>query len=380
MKLVIVGLAGSVALMGVSSLGIAQAPNQDEQPAARRAAPQPRAAPAPRAARPQVHKPAARVPTQRPAAQRAPTRRPTAVQRAPQKRAVERGLAQKKQRVEPNRGRQDGQARDRRAQDKLRQRQATPPVQRVSPKQVEKGLRRPDASDQSDRREQDKLRKQQATPPAQSGDTKQVGKGLRRPDAADKADRRAQPVARVQATAQQRREVRQGLLRQGNVQRIARNHLGIAAVVGNRVPRRHRLHRFTPALLAFAPLYAGYSYIVIDDTICVVDSESYAIVDVIEGSIESAGPPSSAPLPVLALSSEQMRLIYASVPKDRARTELRIRLALGAEISRSVSLFAFPDDLIAQVPQVAPFRYIVVENDVVIVDPADYEIAMVLSE
>jgi hypothetical protein len=60
----------------------------------------------------------------------------------------------------------------------------------------------------------------------------------------------------------------------------------------------------------------------------------------------------------LDLSPEQMRLIYASLPKDRARTELRIRLALGAAIPRSVELFVFPDALIAQVPQVASFRYI----------------------
>lgn len=379
MKLVILGLAGTVALMGVSSVGIAQAPEKDQRPAAQRAAPQPRAAPAPRAARPQVQKPAARAPAQRPAAQRSVPQRPAAAQRAPQQRAAERGTAQKKQRVERNRGQQDRQARDRRENDKLRQRQATPPTQSVSPKQVEKGPRRPDVADKGDRREQDKLRQRQATPPGQSVSPKQVEKGLRRPDVADKGDRRAQPVAQIRATDQQRREVRQGLLRQGNVQRIARNRLGIAVAVGNRVPRRHRLHRFTPALLALAPLYAAYSYIVVDDTICVVDSESYAIVDVIEGSIESAGPP-SAPPPALVLSPEQMRLIYASVPKDRAPTELRIRLALGAEIPRSVSLFAFPDALVAQVPQIAPFRYIVVENDVVIVDPAAHEIAMVISE
>jgi hypothetical protein len=80
------------------------------------------------------------------------------------------------------------------------------------------------------------------------------------------------------------------------------------------------------------------------------------------------------------LSPEQTRLVYAGVPKDRARTELRIRLGPGAKIPRGVALFAFPDAVIADVPQVASFRYIVVENDVVIVDPADYEIAMVFSE
>jgi hypothetical protein len=36
--------------------------------------------------------------------------------------------------------------------------------------------------------------------------------------------------------------------------------------------------------------------------------------------------------------------------------------------------------VIARVPQVAPYRYIVVEDDVVIVDLTDYEIAMVISE
>lgn len=165
MKLVIVGLAGSVALMGVSSVGIAQAPEKDERPAARRAAPQTKGAPTPRAARPQVQKPAARVPAQRPAVQRAHPQRPAAVQRAPQQRAVERGPAQKKQRLEPNRGGQDRQARDRREQDKLRQRQATPPAQSVDPKQVEKGLRRPDLADKEDRRQRDELRQRQAPPP-----------------------------------------------------------------------------------------------------------------------------------------------------------------------------------------------------------------------
>jgi Protein of unknown function (DUF1236) len=117
---------------------------------------------------------------------------------------------------------------------------------------------------------------------------------------------------------------------------------------------------------------------VVDDTICVVDSSTYTIVKMIEGPIEAANP-FPAPAPSLDLSPEQMRLIYASVPKDRARTELRICLAIGAEIPRRVELFVFPVALIAQVPQVASFRYIVVEDDVVIVDPAVYEIAMVIS-
>jgi Protein of unknown function (DUF1236) len=229
-----------------------------------------------------------------------------------------------------------------------------------------------------DKRAQEKMLQRQARPAAKTVGPNQVEKGQRRPDVTAKGEPRPTPPARIYATDQQRREVHRGLFRQGKVERIARNRLGIALAVGNHVPRRHRLHRFTPALIALAPLYAAYSYIVVDDTICVVDSSTYTIVEMIEGPIEAANP-FPAPALSLDLSPEQMRLIYASVPKDRARTELRIRLAIGAEIPRSVELFVFPAALIAQVPQIASFRYIVVEDDVVIVDPAAYEIAMVIS-
>lgn len=100
------------------------------------------------------------------------------------------------------------------------------------------------------------------------------------------------------------------------------------------------MYRFTPALLAIIPAYAAYQYLIVDDTICVVDPDSYAIVDVIPSSIEQAGP-QSAERPALALSTDQMRCVYAATPKDQARSDLRIRLALGAEIPRNVELFAF---------------------------------------
>jgi hypothetical protein len=51
MKRVLAGLAGAIALAGVSSMGIVQAPEKTERPAAKREAQQPKATPAPRATR-----------------------------------------------------------------------------------------------------------------------------------------------------------------------------------------------------------------------------------------------------------------------------------------------------------------------------------------
>jgi len=182
----------------------------------------------------------------------------------------------------------------------------------------------------------------------------------------------------VQATDHQRREVRQRLFADRGAQRISRNQLNVALSRGSRIPRHHRLHRFAPALLALIPAYAAYRYLIVDDTICVVDPESYAIVDVIPSSIEQAIPLATE-RPALALSTDQMRCIYSATPLDQARSDLRIRLALGAEIPRNVELFAFPEEGLSCAPELAAYRYIVVEDDVVIVDPADYAIAAVIS-
>ena len=54
-------------------------------------------------------------------------------------------------------------------------------------------------------------------------------------------------------------------------------------------------------------------------------------------------------------------------------------LALGAEIPRNVELFAFPEEGLACAPELAGYRYIVVEDDVGIVDPVDYAISGVIT-
>jgi len=324
-----------------SETALAQEPNKDKKPAAQRAPPAARAAPraapaAPRqVARPSAPRPAAQVPARAPASvQRSRPQRPAAVQRAQPQRpaAVQRAQPQRPAAVQ--RTPQQRQVQERQLQ--LRARHARP--QQSAPKQVEKGPGRPDV----------------ATKPS------------------------AQPVARSQASDQQRREVRQRLFGNPGVQRISRRQLNVALAMGSRIPRHHRLYRFAPALLAIIPAYAAYQYLIVDDTICVVDPDSYAIVDVIPSSIEQVSS-QSAKRPALALSTGQMRCVYAATPKDQARSDLRIRLALGAEIPRNVELFAFPEEGLACAPELAGYRYIVVEDDVVIVDPVEYAISGVIT-
>jgi Protein of unknown function (DUF1236) len=315
----------AVGIIQVAGIALAQAPEKGNQPAPRPAQAPRAATPAPRAvARP----PTARAPAQRPmTVQPSRQQRPTVVQRPPQQRVIKQGNA-------PARVQQQ-------VQQPRQERRIQPGVQPSAPKQVEKSLGRPDIA----------------------GKRGQQG---------------VLPIARVQVTDQQRRQVHRSLARDGRAQRISRSQLDVPLAIGSRIPRRHHLYRFTPALLALAPMYAAYSYIMVDDTICVVDPDTYAIVDMIPPSIEEAGPPFSQG--ALALSGEQMRCVYANAPNDRARTDLRIRLALGAEIPRSVELFPFPDEALACAPELTNYAYIVVQDDLVIVNPADYAIVQVISD
>jgi len=99
------------------------------------------------------------------------------------------------------------------------------------------------------------------------------------------------------------------------------------------------------------------------------------VMDLTKNSGCDASPSSSTEL---ALSPEQLRCVYKSVPKW-AKADLRPRLALGSEVPRNVKLFNFPGETFACDARLASFRYIVVDDQVVIVDPADYSIVGTIS-
>lgn len=181
-------------------------------------------------------------------------------------------------------------------------------------------------------------------------------------------------VGRVKVTEQQRSGVRERLVKQGKVEKT---RINVTVNIGTAIPRSARLRPLPLTIVEYAPAYRGYSYIVLeDDSICIVDSRSYVIVDVIPASSQRADRRDRAQL---ALSTEQMRFVFANVPKDRT-ADVRVRLALGAEVPRNVELLAFPGDVTDQLPELRRYRYIVADGDVVIVDPNDHAVVLVIND
>ena len=148
--------------------------------------------------------------------------------------------------------------------------------------------------------------------------------------------------------------------------------------VGRRVPRHIRLFAIPIAVFDFFPYYRDYSYFVIDDEICIVDPRSYVIVDVIDqGYWSGGGRPQVAGL---HLNAAEITLVRDSIPPDFPVADVRLRLALGAEIPDDVELHELPVIVLNRVPKLREYRFLMTTDQIVIVDPGSRSIALVIDK
>jgi hypothetical protein len=142
------------------------------------------------------------------------------------------------------------------------------------------------------------------------------------------------------------------------------------------VPRHVHLFPVPREVISFFPYYRDYRYVVVDDDICIVDPRTYEIVDVIDQGYYRAGP--RPEVAGLSLTSSQVALVRDSIPRDFPETPIRLRLALGAEIPGDVELYEFPVIVLDRVPSLRDYRFLVTGDQIVIIDPRDRSIALVV--
>ena len=360
MRCTLMGVAAAVTLAGAASLAIAQQapPEKDKGPAVQDRGPQDKG-------------------------QRQPGPGATDIpKRSDQPKSTEQpGRDRPKAGQQPDRDSPRGADRP----DKERPK-ATERPDRDRPKATERPDKdRPKATERPDRdRPKATERPDKDRPKATEGPDKDRPKATERPDrdrpkATERPDKErpkaAQPETgkdrRIQLSEKQRSDVGTRLRQT----RVEKTRVKINVNIGARVPRTVRLRPLPAAVLILAPAYRGYSYVLLEDeTIVIIDARTYVVVDMIPADTRRVERP--APL---ALSPDQMRFIYARVPRDRT-ADVRIRLALGAEVPRGVELLRFPGEVVERVPEIGPYRYIVAADDVAIVDPSDNAVVLVISE
>jgi hypothetical protein len=229
-----------------------------------------------------------------------------------------------------------------------------------------KGAERPEQDRPKTTDRPDKDRPKAAEQPPKGRSQGAEGPGQDRPSTA-RPDTDKDSPGRVRVSERERGEVG-AKLRQTPAEKT---RVQVNVNVGSRIPRSVRLRPLPAAIFALAPAYRGYSYLVLEDeTIVIVDDRTFVVVDVIPPSTRTAG---------LSLSPDDMHFIFARVPRDEI-ADVRVRLALGAAIPRSVALLRFPPDILARIPEMERYRFVVARDDVAIVDPRDNAVVLVISE
>jgi Protein of unknown function (DUF1236) len=79
------------------------------------------------------------------------------------------------------------------------------------------------------------------------------------------------------------------------------------------------------------------------------------------------------------LTQAQRRAIYAEVSKDTSKSSPQeFPAVVGADVPPMIELYTLPEDALAQVPAAQLYKYTVVENKVVVVDPTKMRIIDVI--
>ena len=71
-------------------------------------------------------------------------------------------------------------------------------------------------------------------------------------------------------------------------------------------------------------------------------------------------------------------MVLRLVRRDAPRANINIGLALGAEVPQSVELIEFPANVISEISDLREYRYVVVEDNVVVVNPRNRVIVLLV--
>jgi hypothetical protein len=181
---------------------------------------------------------------------------------------------------------------------------------------------------------------------------------------------------RVQLSEQQRTNLHESIHKERNVNRVDRVNFSVN--VGTRVPRSVRLAVLPAAVISLVPQYRSYRYFVVNDEICIVDPNTYEIVDVVSGGSRTARGQEPGGMARLTLSPEEKRIILDNVDMRGDSTLALGSLNEGSSVPRGVRLESFPDAVVQQVPKVRGYKYFTSEDRVAIVDPQGTKVQLVI--
>jgi len=183
-------------------------------------------------------------------------------------------------------------------------------------------------------------------------------------------------AGRVQLSEQQRTNIHDTVLKERNVNRA--DHVNFSINVGTRVPRSVRLVALPAAVFSLVPQYRSYRYFIANDEICIVDPNTYEIVDVVSTGTQTARGQEPRGMAQLMLTQEEKRIILDNVDMRGDSTLALGSLSEGSPVPRGARLESFPEAVVQQVPKVRGYKYFTAEDRVAIADPQGTKVQLVI--
>jgi hypothetical protein len=181
---------------------------------------------------------------------------------------------------------------------------------------------------------------------------------------------------RVQLSEKQRTNFHETILKERNVNRI--DHVNFSVNVGTRVPRSLHLAPLPAAVFSIVPQFRSYRYFVADEEICIVDPNTYEIVEVIPAGTQAARGQEPSGMAHLMLTQEEKSIILDNVNLRGESTMALGSLSEGSRVPRGARLETFPPAVVQQVPKVRGYKYFAAEDRVAITDPQGTKIQLMI--
>jgi hypothetical protein len=138
------------------------------------------------------------------------------------------------------------------------------------------------------------------------------------------------------------------------------------------------MHVLPQDIVAVVPQYRGYRYVVVEDEIVIIHPRTYRIVTVIAMDGRSQARRGGR-TNVQFTSAQRQKIRSYAIQECRTVIDTpTFELSVGARIPTSYELCPFEDVIIQDVQVVRPYRYFVVQNEVVLVDPSTHTIVEVI--
>lgn len=193
-------------------------------------------------------------------------------------------------------------------------------------------------------------------------------------------DRQKAEQVRSKVDNKERDRIRDVAFR-GDVRRA--QNVNVRIDIGVRLPRTVEVYDLPSDIVEIVPAYRGYRYVVVGDDYCIVDPDTFVIVDVIHRGGGDRGQyayRTGGGGARIELTNDQIEIIRREI-RDRGRKfDYKGDLEIGVMLPGDFDFEPFPDPVVREVPTIRDYRFVHVEDEIVIVAKDQPEVVYVIED